>query len=399
MKKDNHEVWITGIGLVSCYGEGAAHHWDILSSDNVAAPTQEKELYAPYTIHPLPQIDWSLQIPRRGDQRQMENWQRLGTYAAGLALDDAGIKENEELVSSMDLVVAAGGGERDIDSDRQILAQAVDHEDRERLLIERLPNDLRPTLFLAQLSNLLAGNISIVHKVTGSSRTYMGEENAGVTVIENAVARIASGQSTHMLVGGAYNSERPDLLLIQELGHYLSRSNGDPVIKRQETGGGMVPGTAGAFLVIENAEFAKKRDAKPYAKISAVASDLGSRDTEATAKRAKSIFDNLSSDQSKIDSVISGASGVKEVTRQEFEFLENLLGTQMPIRIATSLIGHSMEGTFPASIALAALAVKNEKLYPPFEEAEKPSTLNPKSVLVTSFGHRHGEGMALVEKV
>src|ERR1700734_4050117 len=33
-------------------------------------------------------------------------------------------------------------------------------------------------LFLAQLSNLLAGDISIVHGVTGSSRTFMGEEGA-----------------------------------------------------------------------------------------------------------------------------------------------------------------------------------------------------------------------------
>ncbi len=47
-------------------------------------------------------------------------------------------------------------------------------------LNERLMNDLRPTLFLAQLSNLLAGNIAIVHGVTGSSRTFMGEEAAGV---------------------------------------------------------------------------------------------------------------------------------------------------------------------------------------------------------------------------
>ena len=36
--------------------------------------------------------------------------------------------------------------------------------------------DLRPTLFLAQLSNLLAGNIAIVHGVCGTSRTFMGEE-------------------------------------------------------------------------------------------------------------------------------------------------------------------------------------------------------------------------------
>ena len=47
-------------------------------------------------------------------------------------------------------------------------------------LNERLMSDLRPTLFLAQLSNLLAGNIAIVHGVTGSSRTFMGEEPSGV---------------------------------------------------------------------------------------------------------------------------------------------------------------------------------------------------------------------------
>ncbi len=399
MTKQNREVWITGIGLVSCFGEGATHHWEILGGDSAPAAIQEKELFAPYIVHPLPEMDWSRQIPRRGDQRQMENWQRLGTYAAGLALDDAGIKENEELVSSMDLVVAAGGGERDIDSDRQIMAEAKHHNDRDRLLIDRLPNDLRPTLFLAQLSNLLAGNISIVHKVTGSSRTYMGEENAGVTVIENAVARIAAGQSTHALVGGAYNAERLDLLLIQELGHYLSRNCGDPVIKRLENGGGMVPGTSGAFLVLENAEFAKARGAKPYAKVTGVASDLGARDAQSTQNRAKAIFEKLPASRNTVDSIISGASGVKDITEQEFAFLDKQLGSNIPVRATNSIFGNSMEGTFPVGMALAALALKNGKFYPPFEDAEKPARHDPKTILVTSFGHRHGEGLALVEKV
>ncbi len=399
MTNQNREVWITGIGLVSCFGEGADHHWNVLSGDNAPAPIQERELFAPYAVHPLPEMDWSKQISRRGDIRQMENWQRLGTYTAGLALDDAGVKENEEFVSSMDLVVAAGGGERDIDSDRQILSDAVDHNDRERLLIERLPNDLRPTLFLAQLSNLLAGNISIVHKVTGSSRTYMGEENAGVTVVENAVARIAAGQSTHALVGGAYNSERPDLLLIQELGHYLARDCADPVLKRQASGGGMVPGTAGAFLVIEDAEFAKARGATPYAKITGVTSDLGKRDDASTIARAEGIFDRLPKSRENISSVVSGMSGVSDITNQETEFLQKQLAKNTPVRAIGSMFGHCMEGNFPSSIALAALALKNQKFYPPFEEAEQPMSTKPETVLVTSFGHRHGEGMALVEKV
>ena len=77
-------------------------------------------------------------------------------------------------------------------------------------------SDLRPTLFLAQLSNLLAGNISIVHGVTGSSRTFMGEEFAGIDAIRIAHARIGAGQSDIALVGGSYNGERPDLLMLYE---------------------------------------------------------------------------------------------------------------------------------------------------------------------------------------
>src|ERR1700748_2858001 len=40
----------------------------------------------------------------------MEPWQRIGTYAAGLALDAAGVKGNKELLGRMDMIVAAGGG-------------------------------------------------------------------------------------------------------------------------------------------------------------------------------------------------------------------------------------------------------------------------------------------------
>ena len=78
----------------------------------------------------------------------------------------------------MHLIVAAGGGERDYAVDGQILTGLRKAADPGVFLNERLMGDLRPTLFLAQLSNLLAGNISIVHGVTGASRTFMGEESS-----------------------------------------------------------------------------------------------------------------------------------------------------------------------------------------------------------------------------
>ncbi|MGO7273648.1 beta-ketoacyl-ACP synthase, partial [Rhizobium ruizarguesonis] len=71
--------------------------------------------------------------------------------------------------------------------------EALKRNDRERLLNEKQPTELRPPLFLAQLSNLLAGNNSIVHKDNGSSRTFMGEEAASISAFETAFYRIKSG--------------------------------------------------------------------------------------------------------------------------------------------------------------------------------------------------------------
>src|SRR5947208_16704800 len=214
------ETWITGIGIVSCLGEGIESHWQALEAGVIKI---DAERFAPYVVHPLASLDLDRQIPKKGDQRQMEPWQRIGTYAAGLALADAGVKGNADLLARMDMIVAAGGGERDVAVDATILTNKPKAPDPEAFLNERLMSDLRPTLFLAQLSNLLAGNISIVHGVTGSSRTFMGEEAAGVDAVRIALARIAAGQSELALVGGTHNGEREDLLLLYDAGGHLLR--------------------------------------------------------------------------------------------------------------------------------------------------------------------------------
>ena len=129
----------------------------------------------------------------------METWQRLGTYAAGLALDDAGIKGNDEILcATMAWWSAAGGGERDEAVDAPSSPASATPPTPDVLLNEKLTTELRPTLFLAQLSNLLAGNISIVHKVTGSSRTFMGEEGAGVSRGRDRRARASAPASRHL---------------------------------------------------------------------------------------------------------------------------------------------------------------------------------------------------------
>src|SRR3979490_3440854 len=211
------EVWITGIGLATSLGEGLDANWEALNARRINV---DEKTFAPCIVHPFAPVNFDTQIPKKGDQRQMEAWQRIGTYAAGLGLDSAGVKGNKEILGGMDMIVAAAGGERDLAVDIAILNAAAEGNSAPGFLNERLMNGLRPTLFLAQLSNLLAGNIAIVHGVSGTSRTFMGEEAAGVNAARIALARIAAGQSDIALIGGSQNGERKDLQKLYEFGDF-----------------------------------------------------------------------------------------------------------------------------------------------------------------------------------
>jgi len=393
---DAREVWITGIGIVSCLGESLDAHWQGLS----AASTADTTSFAPYVVHRAVALDFDKQIPKRGDQRQMEAWQRFGVYAAGLALDSAGVKGNTELLSKMDMIVAAGGGERDGKVDISILDGLRHAENREAYLNQRLMSDLRPTLFLAQLSNLMAGNISIVHGVTGSSRTFMGEEPAGADAMRISLARIRAGQGDIALVGGAYNAERSEVVLYFVLARALTHDRHTHVWERAAAGGGMELGTIAAFLVLEEKQHALKRGAKPFARLTSIESDHVKRTPGAISATLERMWSGVAA-RVKPDNaaVISGATGIEPATSEERAFLAN--HSDLAVRATGTHLGHALEPQFPANIALAAMALRRGRLFPPCDSSglERPMEAPLRQAVVTSVGHWRGECLALVEAV
>jgi len=389
------EVWITGIGLATSLGEGLDTNWDALNARRINV---DEKSFAPYVVHPFAPVNLDTQIPKKGDQRQMEAWQRIGTYAAGLALDSAGVKGNKEILARMDMIVAAGGGERDLAVDCSILTAESNGNAAPGFLNERLMNDLRPTLFLAQLSNLLAGNIAIVHGVTGSSRTFMGEEAAGVDAARIALARIAAGQSDIALIGGSQNGERKDLLVLYEFDNFNLRDKFAPVWARQNNAG-FALGSAGAFLVIESKAHAEARGAKPYARLTNVVADLSHRkqpgDVTATLEKLWSKLGKLENN----GAIITGATGAEPATSEERTFLAN--HPDFVVRATGTRFGHTMETQFALGLGLAALSVSRGALFPPGDSSgvEIEMSVPPTQIVVVGTGHWRGEGMALVEAI
>jgi 3-oxoacyl-[acyl-carrier-protein] synthase II len=388
------DVLITGIGIISCLGEGLEAHWRGL---NEPSPTADTKTFAPNVVHALGRVDFDKQIPKKGDQRQMEAWQRIGTYAAGLALDSAGAKGNAELLGRMDMIVAAGGGERDWVADAAILSGLPKADNPDRFLNERLMSDLRPTLFLAQLSNLLAGNISIVHGVTGSSRTFMGEELAGVDATRIASARIKAGPSDIALVGGAQNGERKDLLMLYEFGGYCLKEEFHTVWDRRAAPG-FALASLGAFVVLESRQHAQRRQASPLAKLSAVTVRSGTRHPGSIEASLERMWTELGIPDAGT-AVISGAPGTEPAAAEERAFLAR--HPDVAVRATGSHFGHSVESQFTMNIAVAALALNYGKLFPPFDATgvERPMTGGLGRAVVTGVSHWRGEGLALVEPV
>jgi 3-oxoacyl-[acyl-carrier-protein] synthase II len=301
------------------------------------------------------------------------------------------------LLSDMDMIVAAGGGERDLAVDTAILAGVPKADNPPVFVNERLMNDLRPTLFLAQLSNLLAGNISIVHGVIGSSRTFMGEDSAGVDAVRIAMSRIGAGQSKIALVGGAYNSERWDIVQHLIMGGVLRQGEPSGVWERAANGGGTELGTIGAFLVLEESEHARARGAKGWAKISAVQSDRTRRKPGEVGATLTRMWDKIAP-ATDGTAVISGATGIEPATGEERDFLGR---RGLPVRGTNTYLGQALEPQFPINIALAAAALDHGTLFPPCDRSgfEQPMAGPLSRVVVTSVGLWRGEALALVEAV
>ena len=265
-------------------------------------------------------------------------------------------------------------------------------------LNERLMNDLRPTLFLAQLSNLLAGNIAIVHGVSGTSRTFMGEEAASIDAARIALARIAGGQSDIALIGGSHNGERKDLLVLYEFGGFNLKDKFAPVWARREHSG-FALGSAGAFLVIESRAHAEARGAKPYARLTNVVADMARRkqpgEVTATLQALWAKLGGLAGN----GAIITGATGAEPVTSEERAFLGQ--HPDFAVRATGTMFGHTMETQFPLGLALAALSISRGALFPPNDptglEVEMASA--PTQIVVIGAGHWRGEGMALVEAI
>jgi 3-oxoacyl-[acyl-carrier-protein] synthase II len=217
--------------------------------------------------------------------------------------------------------------------------------------------------------------------------------------VETGYARIVAGQSTHCLVGGAYVSERLDLLMIREAAQALGKDPQQPFWTSDGTASGMNLGTASAFLVLESLEHAQARGAHIYARLDAVLGDRGSREGDRMEQRLTRLADDTGASGGTDTVVFSGASGLPELSARERDFLQARFPAT-PLRTVGALFGHSVEAHFPMAVALACLALDDDAPISPFAAGEDAiASTSANSAIVTTIGHVRGEGIARLTRM
>ncbi|WP_109355889.1 beta-ketoacyl synthase N-terminal-like domain-containing protein [Sphingorhabdus sp. EL138] len=323
-------------------------------------------------------IDYSAQIPKRSDLRSQGLSQRLACFAAGQALEMAGIKAKNEILADADVMVSTHFGERDEQIDSRIFeayhGDSVDY----KTLISELSN-LRPSLFLAQLQNLFAANISMVFGVTGMSVTFLGEIQAGVSAVEEARNRIVSGRSSVALVGGIFNGARPDMQ------SYFNPPSGTDF---ESTCGdsSLDLGFGCGFLVLERASFAKERKAKEKAILGEVV-HKNSEENLVALKRMGGI-----------DYVLTDvASSNKKI----FDLTNGVLNENGPKyfgNLAQST-GSLMEASFPFSLCIASDVISGRLKFPITQSIDSPAGGKiPQQICVTAVGSEPTIASCVIER-
>ena len=256
MKK---RVVVTGLGAVTPIGNNV--------NDFFAGIRQEKIGFGPITYFDATNYKCKLAAEVKDFQaqdymdkkaaRRMELFCQYAVAAAKEAIEDAGINMENEDAYRVGCAIGNGVGS----------LQAMQREYTR--LVEKGPNKVSPLLVPLMITNMAAGNVSIMFGLKGKSINVVTACATGTNSIGEAFRTIQYGDADVMVAGGTEAS-------IAEIGvagfDALTALSGsaDPArcsIPFDKDRDGFVMGEGAGVGILEELEHAKKRGARIYAEV------------------------------------------------------------------------------------------------------------------------------------
>jgi 3-oxoacyl-[acyl-carrier-protein] synthase II len=367
-------VVVTGIGAVAPLGTDAESFWEDLTAGKSGAGPITHFDPARFPVHfacELNDFDPTKWIGHK-KARKMDRFAQMILAAARMAEEDSGLEiapEDERIGVS----VATGIG------GLQAFQDCYD------TLIERGPDRVNPFSIPAIIPNMGAAWVSMELGTRGPLASQCTACAASNMAIGDAVDAIRLGRADAMLAGGTEAG-------VTEIGiggfaamRALSRRNDDPEkASRPFDAGrdGFVMGEAGAIVVLEELEHAKKRDAKIYAELAGYGLSSDARhitEPDPTgrhpARAMRMAMDDAGVTPDEIDYINAHGTSTPLGDASETRVIKVALGEEKayktPISSTKGATGHCLGGSGAIEAVISVLAVQRD-VVPPTINYESP---------------------------
>ncbi len=253
-------VVVTGLGAVSPVGLTAEESWASVKAgksgigpldtyDASTYPTRIAGLVRGFDIE---------QYMSPKDARKCDPFIHYGIAASDEALKDAGLDLDSADRDRIGVHVGSGiGGIGNIEKNHQVL-------------LDKGVRKVSPFFVPSSIINMISGNISIRHGLTGPNLATVTACTTATHCIGLSARLIAHGDADVMIAGGAEAGSSPLGMAGFCAARALSQRNDDPQAASRpwdQDRDGFVLGDGAGVLVLEEFEHAKARGAKIYAEL------------------------------------------------------------------------------------------------------------------------------------
>ncbi|QTQ13331.1 beta-ketoacyl-ACP synthase II [Treponema parvum] len=254
-------VVITGMGAVTPLGNSVEETWaGVKAGKSGIAPITHfdtSDINVKYAAE-IKHFDASKYMDPK-EARKMARFTKYAVAAARMALEDANLIDNKEVLDNAGVFLGVGIGGFEVTEEGCIRYHESNHQ--------RVPPMTIPEL----IPNEAAGNICMQFGIHGLSHTVATACASGCDALGDALDLIRAGRLDVCLSGGAESTVNGYAMVAFDVLQTLSKSFTDdptkasrPFDKKRE---GFVMGEGSAILILEEYEHAKKRGAKIYAEL------------------------------------------------------------------------------------------------------------------------------------
>ena len=252
-------VVVTGLGAVTPIGNDVESFWNGVKEGKVGIGPITRFDSTGYKATLAAELKDFVAKDRMDPRtaRRMEPFSQYAVAAALEAMENSGLKMEEEDPYMVGVIIGSGVGS----------LQAT--ETNEKKLMEKGPSRVDPLLVPKMITNMAAGNVSIATGAKGKCTNVVTACATGTHCIGDAFRAIQYGDADIMVAGGAESAISPTGLAGFTALTALSTSEDPTCASRpfDKDRDGFVLGEGAGIIVLEELEHAKARGAKIYAEL------------------------------------------------------------------------------------------------------------------------------------